>query len=260
MASTTRSRATALPLTPTKVPGRGTPFNVVPDFAVFIDTHRDQPHVPTFEADIHRGWARPTMVHYVPPAAGAPPDDLGQMLRVDDGMVINVDPKHRFVSVEWWSEFVSEYIMDNGVSPVATSGETEGQLPTALLRNARTKVYKLKSLRQIVRSWEKASATVAGTVKPPSAAAKAAAARAAKRAAALAKAPTAKPSSSLASALAALGVPTPKPAVKREPYKGPPVTEHEFKGTADDKLCYHTIRASGGITVCGVPKEGHKAA
>jgi len=260
LASTTRTRASSLPVTPTKVAGHATPFSVVPNFAVFIDTHRDQPHVQTFESDIHRGMARPTMVHYIPPPAGAPPGDLGQLMRVDDGMVIEVDPKHRFVEVEWWSEYVSEFVMDHGVSPLSTSGDTEGQLPTSHLRNARSKVYKLKSLRQIVRAWEKASVTAPGTLKPPSAAAKAAAKRAAKASAALASTPvvaSAAAKSSLAAALAALGVPAPAAAKKREPYKGPKVTDHEFQSSSDDGLCWKPIKTRDGVSVCAVPKEGH---
>lgn len=182
MASTTKARAEALPTvsTPVTIGGAAVPFAVVPNFAVFIDTHRDQPHVPTFEDDIHRGMARPTMVHYIPPVKGSPPEDLGSLMRVEDGRVIDVDPKHRFVEVDWWSEFVTEFVMDHGKSPVATSGDTKGQLPTSHLRNARTRVYKLKSLRQIVRAWETASATASGVAYKPKRIGKRAASAAAK--------------------------------------------------------------------------------
>jgi hypothetical protein len=181
LASTTKARAKALKtttisipatLTPTGALTAGAPFEVVPNFAVFIDTHRDQPHVPTFEDDIHRGMARPTMVHYIPPATSAL-TDLGELMRVEDGAVIKVDPKHRFVETAWWEDFVTSYVIEHGVAPISTSGETRGQLPTSHLRNARSKVYKLKSLRQIVRAWEKASVSLTGHAVPPSPAAKA---------------------------------------------------------------------------------------
>ncbi len=239
MASTTRTRASSLPLTATK--SGGSTFAVVPNFAVFIDTHRDQPHVATFEAD------------------------LGRLMRVEDGLVIPVDPKHRFVETSWWNDFVGDYVMEHGTSPVATSGDTQGQLPTSHLRNARAKVYKLKSLRQIVRAWEKASTTATGTVKPPSAAAKAAAKRAAKTAkaksaaAALAAAAAGSPATTtLAGILASMGAGKPIVApAKREPYTGPKVTDHEFTASSDDKLCWKPIRTPDGISVCAVPKEGH---
>lgn len=177
MASTTKSRASALPTTTVKVPTTlGVPIEieVVPNFAVFIDTHRDQPHVPTFEDDIHRGMTRPTLVHFRPPTitiSGTPmtlPAPLGQIVRVEDGRMIDVDPKHKFVEVQWWQGFLMDYIMEHGVSPVSTDSETKGQLPTSHLRDSRAKVYALKSLRQIVRAHEKASATATGTPFKPS--------------------------------------------------------------------------------------------
>lgn len=167
MASTTKERAKALPVTPTAIPGMTLKYTVVPNFAVFIDTHRDQPHVPTFEDDIHRGMSRPTLVHYAPPDTVAP-EDLGRMVRVEDGRVIDVDPKHRFVEVEWWQDFLISYITEHGVSPVSTDSETKGQLPTSHLRDSRAKVYALKSFRQIVKAHEKASATATGTPFKPS--------------------------------------------------------------------------------------------
>jgi hypothetical protein len=162
LASTTKERAKALKTTsiPT-APGSKDEIEVVPNFAVFIDTHRDQPHVPTFEDDIHRGMSRPTLVHYAPPRT-TDPDDLGALIRVEDNRMIDVDPKHRFVETEWWQQFVMDYLMEHGEPPVPTSGPEKGQLPTSHLRDARAKVYHLKSLRQIVRAWEKASATATG--------------------------------------------------------------------------------------------------
>jgi hypothetical protein len=133
-------------------------LNVVPGFAVFIDTHRDQPHVPTFEGDIHRGWCKPTLVDYAPPPDGSPVDNLGHIVR-SDGRVIEVDPKHRFVDLDWWTDYVTSYVIENGRSPVMGPGEFEGQLPTAHLRDSHKKVYHLKSLRQIVKGHPSATTT-----------------------------------------------------------------------------------------------------
>jgi hypothetical protein len=144
----------------------GVTFPAVSKFAIFIDTHRDQPHVPSFEVDIHRGMARPTLVHYIPAAFGpsgirggrwaAWSYGLGSMVRVEDEACIPIDPKHKFVTIRWWQEFLTEYMMDHGASPVSAAGDTKGQLATSHLRNARTKVYRLKSLRQIIAEHEDA--------------------------------------------------------------------------------------------------------
>lgn len=172
MASTTRKRAEGLALTKTKVPsiisGSGTvEVEVVPNFAVFIDTHRDQPHVPTFEEDIHRGMSRPTVVHYSPPRATDPPEYMGALIRAEDGREIEVDPKHKFVEVDWWQKFVTDHVIDTGRPPIAMTGEQKGQLPTSHLRDARKRVYHLKTLRQVVRAYEKASTTVTATPYKP---------------------------------------------------------------------------------------------
>jgi hypothetical protein len=150
LASTTVKRIGGLPTTRIKI--FGVPAgDGIENFAIFIDTHRDQPHVPSFENDIHRGMSRPTLVHYIVPDPSAP---LGYLVRVEDGHLIKVDPKHKFVTTDWWQEFLVDFLSEHGESPVAMSGDAKGQLPTSHLRNARTRVYKLKSLRQIVREHE----------------------------------------------------------------------------------------------------------
>jgi hypothetical protein len=174
MASTTLKRAADLGLTPRKMAevtfpnGRKatkTEIKVVPEFAVFIDTHRDQPHVPTFEDDIHRGWCRPTIVHYIPPTSATGP--MGWMMR-DDGRIIEVDPKHRFVEVDWWRGWLVTHVLEHGSSPLEPDGvEYAGQMRTTLLRDARNKVYQLKSLRQLVRSRETATVTATGAAFAP---------------------------------------------------------------------------------------------
>ena len=164
MASTTRKRATSLTTT-TVSRGAGATTEAVENFGIFIDTHRDQPHVPTFEDDLHRGMAHPTPVHYVPPAAAGPADHMGWIVRADDGRMIEVHDKHRFIEMDWWVNFVTNYMIDHGASPVASSGEYKGQLSTSHLRDARKGVYVLRSLRQMVRAREKASTTVAAVPK-----------------------------------------------------------------------------------------------
>lgn len=175
MASTTRRRAMTLTTQAklfAKLTGPGgtsddVTLHVVPQFAVFIDTHRDQPHVPTFEADIHRGWCKPTVVDYAPPPDSAPAAAMGHLIRAD-GRVIEVDPKHRFVETDWWVNWLTEYVIEHGTSPVqGPTGEFAGQMPTSHLRDSHNKVYQLKSLRQIVKSHSATSATKTGTAYKP---------------------------------------------------------------------------------------------
>lgn len=179
MPSTTRRKAQSL-VTQSKLfatltgPGGDRPnvtLEVVPQFAVFIDTHRDQPHVPTFESDIHRGWCKPTMVDYAPPPATAPADNMGHMIRAD-GRIIAVDEKHRFVEVDWWTDYVTTFVIENGTSPLqGAGGEFAGQMATSHLRDSHKKVYRLKSLRQIVKGHA-ATVTKTGTAYKPSRAAR----------------------------------------------------------------------------------------
>ena len=111
---------------------------IIKDFGVFIDTHRDQPHVGSFAEDIHRGHCAPTMIDYVVN------DDL--LRNQDTGMLLQRHDKHLFISPEDWGNFLVKYMMDNGADP--RSGD--GTLPTSHFRDARAKVYLLKSFRQMV--------------------------------------------------------------------------------------------------------------
>lgn len=158
MASTTFVRARALPTTPITLPN-GTIRHGVAQFAVFIDTHRDKPHVQSFEADIHRGWCKPTPIHYFAPD----PDGLGTMMRVESRMnsgpvmPIEIDASHRFVSIEWWEKFLLDSMLEMGRPPFSTDPEFLGMMPTSVLRDPRRKVYHLKSLRQMIVEVEKAN-------------------------------------------------------------------------------------------------------
>jgi len=118
-------------------------LKILPDFAMFLDTHRDQPHVGVFFDDIHRGQCRPTAVDYV---IG---DDL--LINKETGEILNRHDKHMFITSDYYAEFLTTYLMANGTDP----RDGAGCLPTSHFRDARAKVYELKSFREIVRlRWE----------------------------------------------------------------------------------------------------------
>jgi hypothetical protein len=114
-------------------------IKVIPDFAVFIDTHRDQPHVGVFYEDIHRGMCRPTLVDYV----------VGEDLLFDPGTkeALERHDKHLFVTTDYYGEFLGNWLVEHGADP----RDGEGCLPTSHFRDSRAKVYELKSFREIVR-------------------------------------------------------------------------------------------------------------
>jgi hypothetical protein len=114
-------------------------MSVIKDFAVFIDTHRDQPHVGAFYDDIHRGMTRPTKVDY------AVEDDY--LINQETGELLARHEKHLFITNEYFGQFLVDYLMSNGTDP----RDGAGCLPTSHFRDARAKVYELKSFREIVR-------------------------------------------------------------------------------------------------------------
>jgi hypothetical protein len=124
-------------------PYRGT--DVVPDFGVFIDTHRDQPHIGTFHEDIHRGSCRPVMVHLQVEDAEVDPVKL-YLVEPTTGKALPIHEKHMFVTPEFWAEFLMTFIMEHGQPPL----DSEGVMITSHLRDPRAKVYKLKSFRQML--------------------------------------------------------------------------------------------------------------
>ncbi len=124
----------------------------VRNFGMLIDTHRDVPHVPTFSNDIHRGWCRPTLVHWQPPAPdtlAVEPDHMGFLFTQAGGWG-EVHLAHRFITNEWWGEYVLDYVMDHGKTPTDHAGDENGSMPTKFLRDPRGKVYLLRSFRQMV--------------------------------------------------------------------------------------------------------------
>ena len=119
----------------------GDPFEiegVIPDFGLFVDTHRDQPHVGTFHVDIHRGFSRPTWVDYVPK------DDV--LIEQATGSPLIRHEKHMFVTDGWFSQFLLDRLLAGEGDP----RDGDGILATSHLRDARAKIYHLKSFRQIV--------------------------------------------------------------------------------------------------------------
>lgn len=111
---------------------------LVEEFGIFMDTHRDQPHVGTFNDDIHRGFVVPTPVDYVIT------DDL--LRHRETGKLLMRHDKHLFITPETWAEFMLGWIMRNGEDPRGG----DGSLPTSHFRDARAKRYLLKSFRQMV--------------------------------------------------------------------------------------------------------------
>jgi hypothetical protein len=110
----------------------------IKDFGVFIDTHRDQPHVGSFADDIHRGQCNPTMVDYL---IG---DDM--LRHQETGGLLQRHDKHLFITPDAWSEFLVNWLITNGTDPRAG----DGTLPTSHFRDPRKGIYLLKSFRQMV--------------------------------------------------------------------------------------------------------------
>jgi hypothetical protein len=145
VASTTFARAERLRTEDVEIDGEV--FTVVKDFAIFIDTHRDQPHVGMFEDDIHRGTCKPTMVHLMPPASGVTTEwSDWSLVRASDGLTLPLHSKHKFVDKNWYHQWVMDYVLEHGEAPL---GE-RGFMFTTKLRDARAGVYKLRSFRQMV--------------------------------------------------------------------------------------------------------------
>jgi hypothetical protein len=142
MASTTMSRAFGLGTDEVTVDG--VTHDAVKDFAVFIDTHRDQPHIGSFDDDVHRGTCKPTLVHLIKPDGVTYAD--WTLWNARTGQTLPLHDKHKFVSVNFWGNFLANYIAEYGGLPT----DDKGFMPTKYLRDARAKQYKLRSFRQIV--------------------------------------------------------------------------------------------------------------
>jgi uncharacterized protein (UPF0335 family) len=113
--------------------------HVLENLAQFIDTHRDQPHVGVFFDDIHRGQCRPTPVDYLIE------DDM--LVNRETGEILRRHDKHMFVTNAYYSQFLIDTLMATGADP----RDGNGCMPTSHFRDARAKVYELKSFREIIR-------------------------------------------------------------------------------------------------------------
>ena len=116
---------------------------VVENFAVFIDTHRDMPHIGSFDDDLHRGVCKPTTVHALVAKDGS-------ALLMDAGgdhKLLKLHDKHLFVSIDWYQDFVVNHLMTSGSMPI----DDDGKMPTKLLRDPRTGIYLLKTFGNMVR-------------------------------------------------------------------------------------------------------------
>jgi hypothetical protein len=97
---------------------------------------------------VHRGTCKPTLVHLIPPDPTIAKGQLSDwyLWHAVTGAALPLHEKHKFVSIDWWSRYLAEYIADHGELPF----DGKGFMPTSHLRDARAGTYKLRSFRQIV--------------------------------------------------------------------------------------------------------------
>lgn len=125
---------------------------IIEDFGLFLDTHRDLPHIGTFHPDLHRGQCRPIMVNYDVPNA--------TLIEPTTGQAIVLHQKHMFLSPEWFSNLLLQRMMAGEGDP----RDGDGIMPTKLLRDSRARVYHLWTFRQAAMAqWNAHKA--AGTLK-----------------------------------------------------------------------------------------------
>jgi hypothetical protein len=114
-------------------------LHYIREFGLFIDTHRDQPHVGCFEDDIHRGMCKPTNVDYIL--------DSDEYYEPVSGKVLQRHAKHQFVDPQWLADYEVTAMMSG-----KDVRDQQGFMPTSHLRDARAKKYHLWSFRQVVMS------------------------------------------------------------------------------------------------------------
>ena len=130
------------------------PDPIVADFAILIEMHQDKDGaVDTFRHSFIRGECAPIKVHF---------DPAGLVLVDDGGSVVGLNERgQHFMTIDSWSRFVMNFIMETGVSPI-----TNGTMPTRLLRDARKGYNHLQSFRQIVNHQYGTHARAGTLVKP----------------------------------------------------------------------------------------------
>jgi hypothetical protein len=114
-------------------------LSFVREFGIFVDTHRDQPHVGTFDDDVHRGMCKPTPVDYIIE------DDL--FYEPESGVTLKRHGKHQFIDPEWLANFEFNEMLDG-----KEVRDSNGFMPTSHLRDARAHKYHMWSFRQTVMS------------------------------------------------------------------------------------------------------------
>jgi len=130
-----QKRLLSLPLT--RVPNIKPP--VVKDFGILVEMHQDKDgSVPQFRHAFVRGECAPIKVHLNP---------VSLELYDDQGHSIVLDWSMKFLTIEGWSQWVMDYIMTNGTSPIIN-----GVMPTRYLRDARAGRNLFKSFRQIINA------------------------------------------------------------------------------------------------------------
>ena len=65
-------------------------------------------------------------------------------------MLLPIHDSHRFVTDDWWRDFLVGHVMERGTTPLYQSGDYAGQMLTSVLRDPRSQRYYLKSFRHIV--------------------------------------------------------------------------------------------------------------
>jgi len=110
-------------------------------FALLVDTRRDTPQIQSFDPYIPRGKARLTLVDYEPKNRRLWPN--GSKARLP----IPLHQKHVFVTEEWFADWMTTRML-GGEPP--DPRDRDGYIQTTQLRDARKKIYLVKSFRQIV--------------------------------------------------------------------------------------------------------------
>lgn len=133
MASSTFSRAAELPRNAE---------NIFEGFGWLLDTHRDLPHIGSLDDDLHRGMCRPIRVdlQYLPMSSE------WMLVTPDRSRTLRLDPAHKFVTEEQMRDLILQSMVTTGKTPF----DSDGRMPTSLVRDPRKKIYKLKSFRQMV--------------------------------------------------------------------------------------------------------------
>ena len=114
-------------------------FHYIRPFGMFIDTHRDQPHVGFFSDDIHRGQCKPMPVDYCL--------ENDSYIDTSSGVTMSLQRhvKHMFVDPQWLADYEVSQMMAG-----KPTRDQAGFMPTSHLRDARAKKYHLWSFRQVV--------------------------------------------------------------------------------------------------------------